>query len=107
MKLIALIYYSDDTDSYDTYRFHTTIPFEAASLEEGKALVMQRVTNDITPIEYIDGEPVTEIPVNNMYFGHSFGEIRKDQYLSVEIMTLEQWFDNNKKDIDCLPSVSY
>lgn len=105
MKLVALINYYDETDSYDIYDFDATIPFEAASLEEGRDMVMERVKNDSLNlprghddengnyVENLDNSAYT-------YFGYSFGEIRTGQTLKVEVITLDQWFDLYKKDIN-------
>lgn len=106
MKFITSICYSDETDNYDRYYFNKDIPFVASSLEEAKQLVHNAVEAN-TKREELDEDfdfsssAVYDPVVRHTVFGHSFGEIKEGQKLTVDVMTLDDWFEKNQKTVDC------
>lgn len=93
MNLIAIIDYCDYSDSYDIYRMHEVIAFEAASLKEGQDIVAQRVI-ECTMLD-------TEVDIRPTLFGIFFGP-EVESSLNVEVFTLDDWFHNTKKNIDTI-----
>lgn len=106
MKFVACINYTDAQDNYDIYHLSQDIPFVAGSLEEAKQLVNVAVEANTKPIlvdedfDYESSEVYEPVLIPTV-FGHSFGEIRENQSLTVDVITLDDWFEKNKKTVDC------
>lgn len=94
MKLIAEITYASSVD-YEYFEDHQVIPFEADSREAGLRLVEEAVARSTDENSQVDS--AFALPG---VFGEYYGPLDEHRSLDFKVLTLEEWFDKNKKEVN-------